>query len=256
MNETNLKKVAFVERIFSSHLEEKNIEESYKNFTDDADIYGLVQSGSIHGITAIKAALKTFLTLTNVNCSLTFSEESEKFIKPNIYLVNFVMDVKHNETEQVLVLRISAVVVENEDDLKISSLNITVVDRNSMPLRYFVEEVELGYEAELYRDILSVDVNAGILGCFNEENFPLYVIDDNFVRMLGYSNKKELLLDMNNDITNIIYRDDIQKVEAYLKNNISCLKQSFDEEEINYSYLGYSRHKNNKEEKNKKRSNQ
>jgi PAS domain S-box-containing protein len=230
MNETNLKKVAFVERIFSSHLEEKNIEESYKNFTDDADIYGLVQSGSIHGITAIKAALKTFLTLTNVNCSLTFSEESEKFIKPNIYLVNFVMDVKHNETEQVLVLRISAVVVENEDDLKISSLNITVVDRNSMPLRYFVEEVELGYEAELYRDILSVDVNAGILGCFNEENFPLYVIDDNFVRMLGYSNKKELLLDMNNDITNIIYRDDIQKVEAYLK---TCIEPG-DKYELTY----------------------
>ncbi len=230
MNETNLKKVAFVERIFSSHLEEKNIEESYKNFTDDADIYGLVQSGSIHGITAIKAALKTFLTLTNVNCTLTFSEESEKFIKPNIYLVNFVMDVKHNETEQVLVLRISAVVVENEDDLKISSLNITVVDRNSMPLRYFVEEVELGYEAELYRDILSVDVNAGILGCFNEENFPLYVIDDNFVRMLGYSNKKELLLDMNNDITNIIYRDDIQKVEAYLK---TCIEPG-DKYELTY----------------------
>ena len=230
MNETNLKKVAFVERIFSSHLEEKNIEESYKNFTDDADIYGLVQSGSIHGITAIKAALKTFLTLTNVNCTLTFSEESEKFIKPNIYLVNFVMDVKHNETEQVLVLRISAVVVENEDDLKISSLNITVVDRNSMPLRYFVEEVELGYEAELYRDILSVDVNAGILGCFNEENFPLYVIDDNFVRMLGYSNKKELLLDMNNDITNIIYRDDIQKVESYLK---TCIEPG-DKYELTY----------------------
>ena len=217
MSETNFKAVGFVENIFSSHLEEKNIDESYKNFTDDADIYGLVQNGSIHGLPAIKAALKTFLTLTNVSCTLTFSEESEKFVSPNIYLVNFVTDVKHNETEQVLVLRISAVVVENNDELKISMLNITVVDRNSMPLRYFVDEVELGYEAELYRDILSEGVSAGILGCFNEDDFPLYVVDDNFVRILGYSNKKELLLDMNNQITNIIYCDDLPRVEEYLK---------------------------------------
>lgn len=217
MSETNFRVVNFVENIFSSHLEEKNIDESYKNFTDDADIYGLVQNGSIHGLPAIKAALKTFLTLTNVSCTLTFSEESEKFISPNIYLVNFVTEVKHNETEQVLVLRISAVVVENNDELKISMLNITVVDRNSMPLRYFVDEVELGYEAELYRDILSEGVSAGILGCFNEDGFPLYVVDDNFVRILGYSNKKELLLDMNNQITNIVYRDDLPRVEEYLK---------------------------------------
>ncbi len=230
MNETNFKIVDFVKSIFTSHLEDKNIDESYKNFTDDADIYGLVQSGSIHGLPAIKAALKTFLTLTNVNCTLTFSEESEKFMSPNIYLVNFVMDVKHTETEQVLVLRISAVVVENNDDFKISSLNITVVDRNSMPLRYFVDEVELGYESELYRDILSEDVSAGILGCFNEEGFPLYVVDDNFVKILGYSNKKELLLDMNSDITNIVYRDDLPRVQEYLK---SCTEPG-DKYEITY----------------------
>mgnify|MGYP003295528821 FL=1 len=230
MSEANFRAIDFVKNIFSSHLEEKNIEESYKNFTDDADIYGLVQNGSIHGLPAIKAALKTFLTLTNVNCTLTFSEESEKFVSPNIYLVNFVMDVKHTETEQVLVLRISAVAVENNDDFKISSLNITVVDRNSMPLRYFVDEVELGYESELYRDILSEDVSAGILGCFNEEGFPLYVVDDNFVKILGYSNKKELLLDMNSDITNIVYRDDLPRVQEYLK---SCTEPG-DKYEITY----------------------
>ncbi len=230
MSEANFRAVDFVKNIFSSHLEEKNIDESYKNFTDDADIYGLVQSGSIHGLPAIKAALKTFLTLTNVNCTLCFSEESEKFILPNIYLVNFVMDVKHTETEQVLVLRISAVVVENNDDFKISSLNITVVDRNSMPLRYFIDEVELGYEAELYRDILSEGVSAGILGCFNEEGFPLYVVDDNFVRILGYANKKELLLDMNNQITNIIYRDDIPRVTEYF----SSFTEPGDKYEITY----------------------
>lgn len=212
MSETNLRVADFVKDVFVSHLEDKKIEESYKYFTDDADILGLVQNGNIHGLPAIKAALKTFLTLTSVNCSLSFSEETEKFIRPNIYIVSFVMEVKNSETEQVLVLRNSAVVIDNDGDLKISSLNITVVDRNSMPLRYFIDEVELGYEAELYRDILSEGVSAGILGSFNEPDFPLYVIDDNFVKLLGYSNKKELLIDINNKVANLIYHDDLPRV--------------------------------------------
>ena len=217
MSETNLRVADFVKGVFVSHLEDKNIEESYKHFTDDADIFGLVQSGSIHGLPAIKAALKTFLTLTNVNCTLHFSEETEKFIAPNVYIISFVMELKNTETEQVLVLRVSSVVIETEECLKISSLNITVLDKNSMPLTYFIERIELGYESELYHDMLSESVNAGILGCFNEDGFPLYVVDDNFVKILGYANKKELLLDMNNDITNIVYRDDLPRVEEYLK---------------------------------------
>ncbi|MBQ5883366.1 MAG: response regulator, partial [Clostridia bacterium] len=216
-SETNLRVADFVKGVFVSHLEDKNIEESYKHFTDDADIFGLVQSGSIHGLPAIKAALKTFLTLTNVNCTLHFSEETEKFIAPNVYIISFVMELKNTETEQVLVLRVSSVVIETEEGLKISSLNITVLDKSSMPLTYFIERIELGYESELYHDMLSESVNAGILGCFNEDGFPLYVVDDNFVKILGYANKKELLLDMNNDITNIVYRDDLPRVEEYLK---------------------------------------
>ena len=85
----------------------------------------------------------------------------------------------------------------------------------------------------------------------------------------SFDTKKPIRLDFDNDITVILKLDKEGKIQAhfipgtsevetYLKNNISCLKQSFDEEEINYSYLGYSKHKNNKEQnsKNKKRSNQ
>lgn len=86
----------------------------------------------------------------------------------------------------------------------------------------------------------------------------------------SFDSKKPIRLDFDNDITVILKLDKEGKIQAhfipgtsevetYLKNNISCLKQNFDEEEINYSYLGYSKHKNNKENqnsKNKKRSNQ
>ena len=39
MSEANLRVADFVKGIFVSHLEDKNIEESYKHFTDDADIF-------------------------------------------------------------------------------------------------------------------------------------------------------------------------------------------------------------------------
>lgn len=212
MSDNNITVLEFIKNVFSTHLEAKNIGESHKHFTEDADIFGLIPSGYIHGLPAIKAALKTFLTFTNVKCELTFSDETEKEIAPDTYMVSFVADVKNTETEQVLVLRNTAAVIKLDDEYKITSLNITVVDRNSMPTRYFIDEVELGYEAELYRDILSEGVHAGILGTFNEPDFPVYVIDDNFVKLLGYANKKELLLDINNKVANLIYRDDLPRV--------------------------------------------
>lgn len=218
MSENVKKTVEFLKKLFCAHLEEKKYEESYKSFTDDADIFGLVQNGTLHGVVAIKAALRTFLTFSNVKCSLSFSEESEKVISKGIFSTNFIVEVKNSESEQVMVLRVSAVIVEENSEFKVSTLDISVVDRNSMPIRYFVDEVELGYEAELYRDILSEGVNAGILGCFNEADSQIFVIDDNFVRMLGYLNKKELLLDINNKAENLIYREDLLYVQEKLKN--------------------------------------
>lgn len=218
MSENVKKTVEFLKKLFCAHLEEKKYEESYKSFTDDADIFGLVQNGTLHGVVAIKAALRTFLTFSNVKCSLSFSEESEKVISKGIFSTNFIVEVKNSESEQVMVLRVSAVIVEENSEFKVSTLDISVVDRNSMPIRYFVDEVELGYEAELYRDILSEGVNAGILGCFNEDDSQIFVIDDNFVRMLGYLNKKELLLDINNKAENLIYREDLLYVQEKLKN--------------------------------------
>ncbi len=217
MSDNKITALEFVKNVFTAHLEAKNIGESYKCFTEDADIFGLVPTGNIHGLPAIKAALKTFLTFSNVNCTLTYTEETEKEIAENTYMISFVAELKHSETEQVIVLRNSAAVLTIDGEYKITSLNISVVDRNSMPTRYFIDEVELGYEAELYRDILSEGVNAGILGSFNEPDFPLYVVDDKFVRMLGYSNKKELLLDMNNNVSNIIYHEDLPRVVEEFK---------------------------------------
>lgn len=78
------------------------------------------------------------------------------------------------------------------------------------------------------------------------------------------SQNKPVRLDFDNDVTVILKMDNKGKiqthflpgsaeVEAYLKNNLQCLKQVFDEQEINYSSLSYSRYKNPNNSKKEKR---
>lgn len=78
------------------------------------------------------------------------------------------------------------------------------------------------------------------------------------------SKNKPVRLDFDNDVTVILKMDNKGKiqthflpgsaeVEAYLKNNLQCLKQAFDEQEINYSSLSYSRYKNPNNSKKEKR---
>ena len=73
-------------------------------------------------------------------------------------------------------------------------------------------------------------------------------------------------MDFDRDVTVILKLDKDGKVQAhfipgtaevesYLRNNIQCLKQRFDDENINYSSLGYSRYREENQSKRQKRSN-
>lgn len=150
--------------------------------------------------------------------------------------------------------------------------------------------LELDFGSEFFIDASKIGVNDAIFFVnllngngivnYNIEDDSLSVSDINnkkinatasLLNMLqtSYDTKKPIRLDFDNDVTVILKLDKEGKiqahfipgsseVEAYLKNNISCLKQTFDDEEIEYSYLGYSKSKEEKEnenQKNKKRSN-
>lgn len=78
------------------------------------------------------------------------------------------------------------------------------------------------------------------------------------INMLNTSSetKKPIRLDFDRDVTVILRLDNKGKVQAhfipgtpeveqYLKTNIPSLKQIFEDENINYSYLGYSQSKEN-----------
>lgn len=176
--------------------------------------------------------------------------------------------------------------------LKICDIIQNLISPSELTLDEQINEkfLELDFGSEFNIDATKIGINDAIffvnllnrdgLVNYNIENDGLSISDVNnkkinattsLLNMLqtSFDTKKPIRLDFDNDITVILKLDKEGKIQAhfipgtsevetYLKNNISCLKQNFDEEEINYSYLGYSKHKNNKEnndKKNKKRSN-
>ena len=179
------------------------------------------------------------------------------------------------------------------DDIKtkICEMINNIISPNELSLDKQINEkfLELDFGSEFNIDATKIGINDAIFFVnllnqngsinYNVENNSLSISDINnkkinattsLLNMLqtSFDSKKPIRLDFDNDVTVILKLDKEGKIQAhfipgtsevetYLKNNISCLKQSFDDEEINYSYLGYSKHKGNKnEEKNKKRSNQ
>lgn len=150
--------------------------------------------------------------------------------------------------------------------------------------------LNLDFGSEFSIDATKIGVNDAIffINLLNQNNQISYSVENNNINLFDSNNqkinatnsllnmlqssfdtKKPIRLDFGNDITVVLKLDKEGKIQAhfipgtseaenYLKSNISCLKQSFDNEEINYSYLGYSKQnkKENKNSKKQKRSNQ
>ena len=142
-------------------------------------------------------------------------------------------------------------------------------------------DLDFGSEFTINADKIGVNDAIFFVNLLNQNNLVNYSVEDNQIQLsdfegkkinatnslinmlkTSYDTKKPIRLDFDNDITVVLKLDKEGKiqahfipgtseVESYLKNNIQCLKQRFDEEEIGYSYLGYSKSR----EENKKRKN-
>ncbi|MBQ7287619.1 MAG: hypothetical protein IJW73_07665 [Candidatus Gastranaerophilales bacterium] len=181
----------------------------------------------------------------------------------------------------------------SEIKTSISEMIESIISPSDISLNDKINEkfLELDFGSEFTIDATKIGINDAIffVNLLKQDSTINYSVENNILSVTDSTNKqinatasllnvlqtsidtkKPIRLDFDNDVTVILKLDrkgkiqahfipGTSEVEAYLKNNIACLKQNFDEQEINYSYLGYSKHKNNKENqnsKNKKRSNQ
>lgn len=137
-------------------------------------------------------------------------------------------------------------------------------------------ELDFGSEFDIDATRIGAADAAFFVNLLNQNNLINYTVEadkislslddkkisatNSLINMLKTSldSNKSIRLDFDSDVTVILKLDKEGKiqahfipgtseVESYLKNNIPILKQTFDDEEINYSYLGYSQNKNKKE---------
>ena len=145
-------------------------------------------------------------------------------------------------------------------------------------------DLDFGAEFDVNADKIGVNDAIFFVGLLNQQNIISYNVENNnlsvsmdgkeikttntLLNLLSTSldTKKPIRLDFDNNVTVILklnHKGEIQthflpgtaEVEAYLKNNLQCLKQAFDEQGINYSSLSYSKYKENQQnqEKSKKK---
>lgn len=144
----------------------------------------------------------------------------------------------------------------------------------------------LDFGSEFDIDATKIGVQDAIffVNLLNQENLINYSVEDDkltlktsnnekinatnsLLNMLqtSFDSKKPIRLDFDRDVTVILKLDKEGKiqahfipgtaeVESFLKNNIQCLKQRFDDENINYSALGYSKYRNENQSKKQKRN--
>lgn len=205
----------------------------------------------------------------------TIQSRLRDIFEPNSYIVEKPQKSPFDEIQTKISQMIEALIPSEKIDFD-DSLNEKFLELD-FGSEFFIDASKIGVnDAIFFVNLLNGN---GIIN-YSVEDDSLSVSDINnkkinatvsLLNMLqtSYDTKKPIRLDFDNDVTVILKLDKEGKiqahfipgtseVEAYLKNNISCLKQTFDDEEIEYSYLGYSKSKEEKEnenQKNKKRSN-
>lgn len=147
--------------------------------------------------------------------------------------------------------------------------------------------LDLDFGSEFEIDATKIGVNDAIffVNLLNQENIINYSIQDDKLTIKDSNNKtieatnsllnmlktsldsnKPIRLDFENDVTVILKLDKEGKIQAhfipgtseaesYLKQNIPCLRKTFENENINYSSIEYSKYKENKNSKRQKRNN-
>ena len=147
-------------------------------------------------------------------------------------------------------------------------------------------QLDFGSEFDVDATKIGIADASFFINLLNQNQIINYTVEDNKITLncsekqinvtqslidmisTSYETKKPIRLDFGDSVTVILKLDNKGQIqahfipgnieaEAYLKQNIPSLKQIFDNENINYSYLGYSQNKENSQNNQKrKRSNQ
>lgn len=231
-----------LEDFFRYYLGERNLECVLALLTEDVLSVG---TGS-HEVAKGKAELRKLMECEFQELPNPFNYEIYNYMEvPSTESVwnlfaNLRVRLEPDSDEWDMESRLTCTCVKKGEEWKISCLHMSTPtmeqEENSFfPLHYgrkAVGKLSLETDSKLMELILKA-LPGGIMGGYLEEGFPLYVINDRMLDILGYT-YEEMVAATDEKMMNIIYAEDQEQVETNIKEQF----QNDNEYDIVYRAVG------------------
>lgn len=231
-----------IDEFFTQYLVQRDLEATLSYLTESVISIGT----GAHEIATCKAEfralleeefkeLPTALEYEILNYTEVDSNDSVK----NVY-ASFRVCIEPGNLATEFFPRFTGTCVKIDENWKISSMHMSVSSSDQgndtfFPLHYGKDadkKLSPDSDAKLM-ELISQSIPGGIMGGYLEEGFPLYVINNTMLQILGYT-YEELIAETNEKMINTIHPDDRTRVEE-------SITQQFNQKgeyEIEYRAIG------------------
>lgn len=210
-----------LEKFFHCYLAERNLEATLEFLTDHIISIGTGEHEIARGKTELRSLLECeFKELPNpLKYEIyNFTEIKEADNVWNLF-ANLRVWMEHEDGEPEMQSRFTCTCIRRNSEWKISSLHMSTPaqeqEENSFfPLHYGKKAIGKmsSDSSEKLLELISEVLPGGIMGGYLEKGFPMYIINDKMLDILGYS-YEELIAATDEKMLNTIYIDDRARVE-------------------------------------------
>ena len=221
-------------RFFQAYLTERNVEKALTFVTEDVYSIGTGENEVAVGRGNFERLIRSEISALPGSIRYRIEDYMEMNTEGSVWkcLCRVVTEMDYAEGGHVFYrTRFSGEFVERKDRLCISAMHMSEASRwqapeEFFPLRYVSEHAKKLNEAaqkELL-DILCDMMPGGIIGGYMEDEFPLYVVNDTMLQMMGYT-YEEFVRDTGGKVINSIYEADRDIVTKIVFERMSKGKQ-------------------------------
>lgn len=208
---------------FQAYLVERNFENTLSMVTDD--IYSIGTGKDEYAFNKLEFAnlLKSEFSILPNPMKYKLIDYKEKQYGENNWdcFCNVEIKVTIEKAKEVTYLtRLTASFVRKDNRILASALHLSEAsihqeENEFFPLKYSSEEIEkLNKQSE--QDLLDLVMElmpGGIVGSYFEDGYPLYIVNDKYLALSGYTNYNDFVNDTNGFIANTIHPEDLVFVE-------------------------------------------
>lgn len=184
------------------------------------DIFWIGASGCIDGIQQAELYMKENILSSGDFFSIHYMEEQERVIDKNTSVADlrFVL----SRGDENIIYRMSALAVMKNEKSVLQHLHMSVSDLTVNLEKGTTYSLTQEYENKAIRDFFNKSIAGGVIGCYIEEGFPLYFINDMMVTYLGFESEKDFSDSIQGKIINAIHPEDRQMVSDSIAEQLHC----------------------------------